>query len=50
MTAYETARAWLAFLIDHPDKTVTVAEYRAILEEAQEGVRVAYVAWMGVGV
>lgn len=50
MTAYETARAWLAFLIDHPDKSVTVAEYRGMLAEAREGVKVAHQAWMGVGV
>lgn len=49
MTAYETARAWLGFLIDHPDKSVTVAEYRGMLEQAQEGVAVAHEAWMRVG-
>lgn len=35
---YEEARAWLMFIIDHPDKTVTVNEYRAMLRDAQRAV------------
>lgn len=50
MTAYTHARAWLAFLIDHPDKSVTVAEYRGMLAEAQGACNVAHEAWAGVGV
>lgn len=38
---YDGARAWLAFLIDNPDKTVSVAEYKAQLRDAKKAVRVA---------
>lgn len=36
---HEAAREWLAFLIDHPDKTVSVSEYKAQLKEAKKAVR-----------
>ena len=47
MTTYNIARTWLAFLIDHPDKAVTVAEYRAQIKAAQKAVMVAHKDWMG---
>lgn len=34
--SYNEARAWLAFLIDHPDKGVSVGEYRAQIMAAQK--------------
>lgn len=34
--AYNHARQWLYFLIDHPDKTVSVAEYRDQLKAARK--------------
>ncbi len=46
-TTYETTRAWLAFLIDHPDKAVSVAEYRAQIKAAQKVSQDAHGAWMG---
>jgi hypothetical protein len=41
---YNEARAWLAFLIDHPDKTVSVAEYKAHLTSARRSVASTYKA------
>jgi hypothetical protein len=32
---YDEARHWLAFLIDHPDKTVSVDEYAAQIRTAR---------------
>lgn len=43
---YEAARNWLAFLIDHPDKAVSVAEYKAQLARARKAVASAHKAWM----
>ena len=43
---YEEARAWLAFLIDNPDKTVSVDEYKAQIRGAQKAVAAAYKAVM----
>ena len=40
--AYDEARTWLAFLIDHPDKTVTVDEYKAQIRTARNGVQRAH--------
>jgi len=40
--AYDEARNWLAFLIDHPDKTVTVDEYRAQIRTARIAVQRAH--------
>ena len=39
---YDEARNWLAFLIDHPDKTVTVDEYRAQIRTARTAVQRAH--------
>lgn len=44
---YEAARANLAHLIDHPDKSVSVAEYRAQIKAAQKVNQDAHDAWMG---
>lgn len=46
MTTCDHARAWLAFLIDHPDKTVSVAEYKAQIKSAQKSVQRAHKAMM----
>ena len=40
--AYDEARNWLAFLIDHPDKTVTVDEYAAQIRAARTTVQRAH--------
>jgi hypothetical protein len=40
--AYDEARNWLAFLIDHPDKTVTVDEYAAQIRTARTTVQRAH--------
>lgn len=48
--AYEAARIERDRIIGNPDKSVTVAEYRGMLEQAQGAVKVAHEAWMGVGV
>ena len=40
--AYDEARNWLAFLIDHPDKTVTVDEYAAQIRTARTAVQRAH--------
>ena len=42
--AYDEARTWLAFLIDHPDKTVSVDEYAAQIRTARNGVQRAHKA------
>ena len=42
--AYDEARNWLAFLIDHPDKTVSVDEYAAQIRTARNGVQRAHKA------
>lgn len=47
LEAYGNTRAWLAFLIDHPDKTVSVDEYRAQIKAAQDANNAAHKAWMG---
>jgi hypothetical protein len=47
MERYNEARAWLAFLVDHPDKAVSAAEYRAQIVAASEATAVAHDAWMG---
>jgi hypothetical protein len=44
---YNTAHARLQHLIDHPDKAVSVAEYRAQIKAAQKAVKVAHKAWTG---
>lgn len=49
MKRYDDARGWLAVLIDNPDKTVSVAEYKAQLKDAQKAVRAAHKAWMNHG-
>lgn len=41
---YDAARAWLDFLIDHPDKTVSVREYTVQLRDARRAVAAAYAA------
>jgi len=41
---YEEARTWLSVLIDNPDKTVSVNEYRQQLKSAQRAVASAYKA------
>ena len=43
---YEEARGWLAFLIDNPDKTVSVPEYRKQLQSARRAVANAHKAMM----
>ena len=40
--AYDEARNWLAFLIDHPDKTVSVDEYAAQIRAARNAVQRAH--------
>jgi len=40
--AYDEARNWLAFLIDHPDKTVSVDEYAAQIRTARATVQRAH--------
>jgi len=47
--AYDEARAWLAFLIDHPDKTVTVSEYKHQIRAARTAVHRTHKAMMGAG-
>ncbi|MCZ9884102.1 hypothetical protein [Arthrobacter sp. B2a2-09] len=42
--AYEVARSWLLFLIDHPDKTVSAREYSAQLKAAQAARDAAHTA------
>jgi hypothetical protein len=42
MKRYEEARTWLAILIDNPDKTVSVAEYKAQLGSARKAVAAAH--------
>jgi len=44
--AYEEARTWLAILIDNPDKTVSVAEYKAQLRSARKAVAAAHKAML----
>jgi hypothetical protein len=39
---YDEARNWLAFLIDHPDKTVSVDEYAAQIRTARATVQRAH--------
>ena len=39
---YDEARNWLAFLIDHPDKTVTADEYRNQIRAARAAVQRAH--------
>ena len=39
---YDEARNWLAFLIDHPDKTVSVDEYAAQIRAARTAVQRAH--------
>jgi hypothetical protein len=46
MKRYDEARVWLATLIDNPDKTVSVDEYRAQIRAAQKAVAAAHKAWM----
>ncbi len=46
---YTAARAKVAGLIDHPDKAVSVAEYRAQIKAAQKASQDAHEAWMGEG-
>ena len=46
-TIYEQARDCLQALIDHPDKAVSVAEYRAQITAAQKASNDAHDAWMG---
>ena len=41
---HNEARAWLAFLIDHPDKSVSVDEYKAQLTTARRAVASTYKA------
>lgn len=41
---YDTARAKLAHLIDHPEKHLPVSEYRAHITAAQKAVAAAYKA------
>ena len=43
---YEEARAWLTVLIDNPDKTVSVDEYKAQIRTARKAVAAAHKAWM----
>lgn len=45
-TAYDHARDWLFFLIDQPDKTVSVREYRAQLKDAKQAHDRAHKAMM----
>jgi hypothetical protein len=44
--AYEEERARLAYLIDHPDKTITVSEYRAQLADGLFAVADAHTAML----
>lgn len=44
--AYDAARGWLFFLIDHPDKTVSVRDYSAQLKAAKKSHDSAHVAMM----
>lgn len=44
--AYNAARGWLSILIDNPDKTVSVAEYKAQIKSAQKSVVAAHKAMM----
>lgn len=46
MEAYEQARGWLAILIDNPDKSVSVDEYKAQIGAAQKAVSAAHKAMM----
>jgi hypothetical protein len=46
-STYRSARAWQTFLIDNPDKSVPVAEYRAQLRAALKASDDAHAAWMG---
>lgn len=43
---YDGARAWLAVLIDNPDKAVSVSQYRAQLKDARRAVAVAHMSLM----
>ena len=43
---YDEARTWLSVLIDNPDKTVSVAEYRGQLQSARRAVATAHKAMM----
>jgi len=43
---YDEARTWLSVLIDNPDKTVSVAEYKAQLQSARRVVAAAHKAMM----
>lgn len=44
LEAYEQARGWLALLIDNPDKSVSVDEYKAQLRAARKAVASTYKA------
>lgn len=41
---YDDARAWLMFLIDNPDKTVSVDDYKAQIRGARKAVADAHKA------
>ena len=43
---YDEARSWLSVLIDNPDKTVSVTEYRKQLQSARRAVSVAHMNFM----
>lgn len=43
---YEEARAWLMVLIDNPDKTVSIDEYKAQIRAARKAVAATHKAWM----
>ena len=43
---YDEARAWLAFLIDHPDKSVSVAEYKNQIRAARTAIHRTHKALM----
>lgn len=46
LRSYDEARGWLAFLIDHSDKEVSVAAYKAQIRDAQKAVKAAHKEWM----
>ena len=46
MERYDEARGWLAVLIDNPDKTVSVDEYRAQIKKARKAVASAHAAML----
>jgi len=47
--AYEAARDNLAGMINIPDKTVTIAEYRTRIKEAQKVAQAAHAAMIAAG-